>query len=154
MSMTKLNNQRKITHRAQKNPRKSDLMTENKHKRKLYDEGELQKKKNNYHVTDNTDIRHHASDACHYCGAVFIVTLFLTVTLFVQSGRGRGQLSYENEGYTHQKIRIKRLKESLIHSMTEVVVYCVHIHLICNLVFIKDFNLANVSGEIFIILDL
>ena len=69
--MTKLNNQRKITHPAQKNPRKSDLMTENKLKRKLYDEAELQKKKNNYHVTDNTDIRHDASDACHYCGAVF-----------------------------------------------------------------------------------
>ena len=43
--MTKLKNQRKITHRAQKNPRKSDLMTENMHRRKLYDEAELQKKK-------------------------------------------------------------------------------------------------------------
>ena len=30
--MNKLNNQRKITHRAQKNPMKSDLMTENMHK--------------------------------------------------------------------------------------------------------------------------
>ena len=43
--MTELNNQGKITHRAQKNPRKSDLMTENMHRRKLYDEAELQKKK-------------------------------------------------------------------------------------------------------------
>ena len=43
--MTKLNNQRKITHRAQKNLRKSDLMTKHLHRRKLYDEAELQKKK-------------------------------------------------------------------------------------------------------------
>ena len=40
MSMTKLNNQRKITHRAQKNPRKSDLMAENMQRRKLYNEAE------------------------------------------------------------------------------------------------------------------
>ena len=32
MSMNKLNNQRKITHRAQENPIKSDLMTENTHR--------------------------------------------------------------------------------------------------------------------------
>ena len=30
--MNKLNNQRKITHRAQTNPMKSDLMTENMHR--------------------------------------------------------------------------------------------------------------------------
>ena len=43
--MTELNNQGKITHRAQKNPRKSDLMTDNMHRRKLYDEAEQQKRK-------------------------------------------------------------------------------------------------------------
>ena len=73
-------------------------------------------------MTDNTDIRHHASGTCHCCGAVFMVTLFLTVTLFVQRRGERGQLSYENEGYAHQKIRIKLLNESLIRGMTKVVV--------------------------------
>ena len=33
----------KITHRAQTNPMKSDLMTENMHSRKLNEEAELQK---------------------------------------------------------------------------------------------------------------
>ena len=43
--MNKLNNQRKITHLAPKNPMKTDLMTENIHTRKLYEQGELQKMK-------------------------------------------------------------------------------------------------------------
>ena len=43
--MNKLKDQRKITHRAQKNPRKSDLITVNKHRRKFYEEAELQKMK-------------------------------------------------------------------------------------------------------------
>ena len=43
--MNKLNNQRKITHRAQTNPMKSDLVTENMHRKKLYEEAELQKMK-------------------------------------------------------------------------------------------------------------
>ena len=41
MSMNKFKDQRKITHRAQKNPRKSDLVTVNKHRRKFYEEAEL-----------------------------------------------------------------------------------------------------------------
>ena len=73
-------------------------------------------------MTDNTDIRHHASGACHYCGAVFIVKLFFNVTLFVQSRGGRVTRMTRVTRDTHQKIRIKLLKESLIHSMTEVVV--------------------------------
>ena len=43
--MNKLNNQRKITHLAPKNPMKTDLMTESIHTRKLYEEAELQKMK-------------------------------------------------------------------------------------------------------------
>ena len=43
--MNKLNNQRKITHLAPKNPMQTDLMTENVHRRKLYEEAELQKMK-------------------------------------------------------------------------------------------------------------
>ena len=43
--MNKLNNQRKITHLLPKNPMKTDLMTENMHTRKLYEEAELQKMK-------------------------------------------------------------------------------------------------------------
>ena len=42
--MNKLNNQRKITHLAPKNPMKTDLMTENIHTRKLYEEAELKQK--------------------------------------------------------------------------------------------------------------
>ena len=41
--MNKLNNNAKITHRAQTNPMKSDLMTENMHRRNLNEEAELQK---------------------------------------------------------------------------------------------------------------
>ena len=57
--MNQLNNQRKITHRAQTNPMKSDLMTENMHGRKLYEEAELQKMKaiiNTWSIIQTSDI--------------------------------------------------------------------------------------------------
>ena len=45
-----------------------------------------------------------------------------------QGRGGEGGTSYKNEGCTHQKIRIKLPKETLIHSMTDY----------CNLFFIED----------------
>ena len=68
--MNKLNNQRKITHRAQKNPIKSDLITENTHRDisgTVENESDL---KQINHVTDNTDITQNVA-------LVSMVTLFI-----------------------------------------------------------------------------
>ena len=122
--MNKLNNQRKIAHLAPKRESDENWFNDWKHAQEeaLRRSGttENESELNQIIIITWPMIRTSPS-------VIVLVTLFLTVTLLVQSKdlwqeRGEGETAYENKRYTHQiEIRIKLLKETFIHSKTEVV---------------------------------
>ena len=79
----------------------------------------------------------HCSSTRHACGKerCWLKTTDCCATDKVRTCQREGGTAYENKGYTHQiEIRIKLLKETLIHGKTEVVV------LICTCKLQSGFN--------------
>ena len=135
--MNKLNNQRKIAHLAPKRESDENWFNDWKHAQEeaLRRSGTTENESELNQIIIITWPMIQTSPS-----VIVLVTLFLTVTLLVQSKdlwqeRGEGETAYENKRYTHQiEIRIKLLKETFIHSKTEVVM------LICTYKLQSGFN--------------